>query len=164
MADTEHTGATTYEKRDVSVRPVAIVTVAILVASFLVMIPVRLLFAYFKGREQAQQSAPISMTRSQVAEEVPEPRLEPIIGQTLAETRKREREKLTTYGWVDKSAGVVRIPIDRALELTAASGLPSRAGAPPYEQFAPTNRGSEGAGGSDSRAASPIVSTQVGHE
>lgn len=164
MADTEHMGATTYEKRDVSVRPVAIVTLAIVIASFAVMVPVRLLFAYFKGHEQAQQAAPVSLTRAQAPEEVPEPRLEPIIGQTLAETRKREREKLTTYGWVDKSGGVVRIPIDRALELTAEAGLPSRAGAAPYEQFAPNNRGTEGAGGSDSRAASPVVPTQVGHE
>lgn len=164
MADTEHMGATKYEKRDVNIRPVAIVTAAIILASFAVMVPVRLLFAYFKGHEAAQQTAPTSLTRGQVAEEVPEPRLEPIIGQTLAETRKREREKLTTYGWVDKSSGVVRIPIDRALELTASAGLPSRAGAEPYNQFAPTNRGTEGAGGSDSRAASPIVPTQVGHE
>lgn len=164
MAGTEHHGATTYEKRDVSVRPVAIVTVAIIVGSFAVMVPVRLMFAYMKGREQAQQTAPVSLTRAQTAEEVPEPRLEPIIGQTLAETRKREHEKLTTYGWVDKSGGVVRIPIERALELTAASGLPSRAGAAPYSQFAPTNRGTEGAGGGDSRAASPILPTQVGHE
>ena len=84
-----------------------------------------------EGREQAQQTAPVSLTRAQVPEEVPEPRLEPIIGQTLAETRKRELEKLTTYGWVDKTGGVVRIPVERALELTAASGLPSRAGAAP---------------------------------
>jgi hypothetical protein len=164
MAGTDHTGATSYEKRDVTVRPVAIVTVSILVASFLVMIPIRLLFLYLHGREQAHQTAPVSVTRAQVAEEVPEPRLEPIIGKTLADVRQREREKLTTYGWVDKSAQVVRIPIERAIELTAQAGLPSRAGAEPYRRFPPTNRGTEGAGGSDSHAVAPIAAPQVGHE
>ncbi len=36
-------------------------------------------------------------------------------------TSREEAEKaLTTYGWVDKNKGVVRIPIDRAMELTVA--------------------------------------------
>ncbi len=31
-----------------------------------------------------------------------------------------------SYGWVDQPAGVVRIPIDRAMELLAQRGLPTR--------------------------------------
>ena len=31
-----------------------------------------------------------------------------------------EREHLHHYGWVDKNSGVVRIPIERAIELVAA--------------------------------------------
>ena len=37
----------------------------------------------------------------------------------LAELRKKQAEQATTYGWVDQKAGVVRLPIDRAIELTA---------------------------------------------
>ena len=36
--------------------------------------------------------------------------------------RESEREKLTTYGWVDRGAGVVRIPIDDALRLMSERG------------------------------------------
>lgn len=36
----------------------------------------------------------------------------------LGELRGREKTELTTYGWVDQKAGVVRLPIDRAMELT----------------------------------------------
>ncbi len=36
----------------------------------------------------------------------------------LAELRGKERTAATTYGWVDQPAGVVRLPIDRAIELT----------------------------------------------
>ena len=40
--------------------------------------------------------------------------------------REHEHEVLTTYGWTDKSAGVVRIPIDRAKDLLIERGLPVR--------------------------------------
>jgi hypothetical protein len=36
----------------------------------------------------------------------------------LAALREREATRLSTYQWVDHKAGVVRIPVDRALELT----------------------------------------------
>ena len=38
----------------------------------------------------------------------------------LKDLHAREHEELTTYGWVDKEAGTVRIPIERAMELVAA--------------------------------------------
>lgn len=36
----------------------------------------------------------------------------------LAELRGKEKTTATTYGWVDQPAGVVRLPLDRAVELT----------------------------------------------
>lgn len=36
----------------------------------------------------------------------------------LRQLRATEEEKLTRYRWVDKNADVVRIPLDRAMELT----------------------------------------------
>lgn len=36
----------------------------------------------------------------------------------LADLRAREQTEQTTYGWVDQKAGVVRLPIDRAMQLT----------------------------------------------
>jgi hypothetical protein len=35
----------------------------------------------------------------------------------LAEHRAKEQAESTTYGWIDQKAGIVRIPIDRAMEL-----------------------------------------------
>lgn len=37
----------------------------------------------------------------------------------LTEARAKEQAAATTYGWVDQSKGVVRLPVDRAIELTA---------------------------------------------
>ena len=36
----------------------------------------------------------------------------------LAEHRAKEHAESTTYGWVDQKAGIVRLPVDRAIELT----------------------------------------------
>jgi len=39
----------------------------------------------------------------------------------LRELRDHEQTELTTYGWIDEKAGIVRLPIDRAMELTQQS-------------------------------------------
>jgi hypothetical protein len=44
--------------------------------------------------------------------------------------REGEEKKLNTYQWIDKNAGTVRLPIDRAKELLLQKGLPV-AGATP---------------------------------
>ena len=46
-----------------------------------------------------------------------------------AKDRDARRSRLESYGWVDRKAGVVRIPIARAMELSAQGARP-RAGAP----------------------------------
>jgi hypothetical protein len=38
---------------------------------------------------------------------------------TLAEVGQKAAQSTTGYGWIDQKAGVVRLPIDRAMELTA---------------------------------------------
>lgn len=56
----------------------------------------------------------------------PQPRLLVNEPANLADLRKHEQEMLTTYGWMDQSAGIVRLPIDRAKELLIERGLPVR--------------------------------------
>lgn len=38
---------------------------------------------------------------------------------TLATQREKEAQQGLSYGWTDKTAGKVQLPIDRAMELTA---------------------------------------------
>jgi hypothetical protein len=44
----------------------------------------------------------------------------------LADLRAHEHEVLTTYDWVDKAAGTVRMPIDKAKDKLIEQGLPVR--------------------------------------
>ena len=48
----------------------------------------------------------------------------------LATFRAHEQEVLETYGWQDKNAGTVRLPIERAMELALERGFPVRGAAP----------------------------------
>ncbi len=38
---------------------------------------------------------------------------------TLATQREKEAQQRSSYGWADKTAGKVQLPIERAMELTA---------------------------------------------
>jgi hypothetical protein len=40
--------------------------------------------------------------------------------------RAHEQQVLTTYDWVDKNAGTIRIPIDQAKDMLIKQGLPTR--------------------------------------
>ena len=54
------------------------------------------------------------------------PRLQPIPANEIFEFRQRENAELSEYGWVDRNAGTVRIPIEQAKDLLLQRGLPSR--------------------------------------
>ena len=54
----------------------------------------------------------------------PEPRLETNEIADLKTVRLEEEARLTRYEWANKSAGIVRIPIARAMELIEQRGLP----------------------------------------
>jgi len=45
--------------------------------------------------------------------------LQPAPAADLKSYRGEKRSELDSYGWVDRQAGVARIPIERAMELTA---------------------------------------------
>ncbi len=55
----------------------------------------------------------------------PLPRLETANGQVLDALHAQEDQLLNNYTWINKSAGTLRIPIDRAIQLTAQRGLPT---------------------------------------
>jgi hypothetical protein len=68
---------------------------------------------------------------AELTQTFPTPRLQTDDGaQDITVLHAREDLLLSNYSWVDQSKGTVRIPIERAMELTAQRGLPV---APPVE-------------------------------
>ena len=57
------------------------------------------------------------------------PRLQISAPAELEFFRNREEAELHSYGWINRKAGVVRIPIERAMDLILQEGLPARTNA-----------------------------------
>jgi hypothetical protein len=45
---------------------------------------------------------------------------------SLQQLRDEEQKALNDYEWVDRNAGVARIPVDRAMEIISQNGLPTQ--------------------------------------
>jgi hypothetical protein len=52
------------------------------------------------------------------------PQLTPNQQAALAQLRAHERTRMNEFAWVDRQQGVARVPIARAIEIVAKSGLP----------------------------------------
>jgi hypothetical protein len=115
-----------HEHSDVNIRAIFGFGAALLVVAAVVHLLIYVLFGYFNSREGRQAPAAYPLAASESHREPPEPRLQTDPRQDLADLRSREDEQLSSYGWVDKNAGVVRIPIDAAMKLTLERGLPAR--------------------------------------
>jgi len=60
----------------------------------------------------------------------PEPRLQTTAPLDLQHYRADQDKTLESYGWVDPQAGIVRIPVDRAMDLLLQKGYPVRGSSP----------------------------------
>ncbi|MCA1584003.1 MAG: hypothetical protein LC791_04255 [Acidobacteria bacterium] len=74
-------------------------------------------FWFFERQEQAAdreaQTFPLAVGQVRQA---PTPRLQTQPFKDLYLLRQHETEQLSSYGWVDQATGIVRLPIDRAME------------------------------------------------
>ena len=105
--------------------------VGILAASMAVAVPMIMFFLWLQYRSMAGDrygglAAPtLGAPQSQPQAVLPEPRLIVDSGADLAKFRAQEDEELTNYGWINRRSNVVRLPIERAMELIVQRGLPS---------------------------------------
>jgi hypothetical protein len=130
-------GNADYERRDIGVAGVVYFLVGILVALVFTYFIVDGLYHYLDKRSEAEQ-APLNplvtnapadtrhIATDYPQDAFPNPRLETDECGQLNAIRLKEEQTLSTYDWLDKNAGTVRIPIDRAMDLIAQRGLPVR--------------------------------------
>ena len=83
------------------------------------------LYNYLDARELAEKAPryPLSTAQRPLP---PAPRLQTHPFMDVQQLRREEQRFLNRYTWVDRGAGVVRIPVDRAIEVLAERGLPYR--------------------------------------
>jgi hypothetical protein len=83
-------------------------------------------FKYLDAREQAEKARRYPLTAGVERPLPPLPRLQTFPFDDVKGLRREEAKLLEHYTWLDKNAGTVRIPVERAIELLAAKGLPHR--------------------------------------
>jgi len=125
-----------HEERDVTFRPVVWAGIGMAVVTALVFVLMRWTYVSYFAREAAESPAANPLSSSYGRHLPPEPRLQTHPVQDLAALHTAEDAVLNSYGWIDRQAGIVRIPIARAMELLAQRGLPAQAetGERPGEQ------------------------------
>jgi hypothetical protein len=158
----EHRPDAGFEREDLGSRPIfgfliSLVIVGILIY-YLLWGMFRFLDTYNRQHERpvSPMVVPEEETRTAGREQIqqfPEPRLEDNERTELNDFRYGEEERLNSYGWVDQNAGIVHIPITRAMELIAQQGLPTTplAGAEPAPS-SPVNLAKQAAEKSDTSA------------
>ncbi|HXA51532.1 MAG TPA: hypothetical protein VNV86_14545 [Candidatus Acidoferrum sp.] len=78
-------------------------------------------FRFFQQREEGRSTAepnPIAV--------FPHPQVLTDEPKNLARFRAEQEKDVTGYGWVDQSKGVVRIPVDQAIDMLLKKGVPVR--------------------------------------
>jgi hypothetical protein len=144
-----------FERQDLSARGVFAFLISLAVGGVLVYFVVWGLYRFMDARQrshQPQQSPLVQQvetdTRIVSPDQItkfPQPRLERNERVEIKEFRLKEEQTLNSYGWVDEKAGVVRIPIERAMQLLAQRGLPTapKAGTVPASAVSVANQAAE---------------------
>jgi hypothetical protein len=128
MRDAKHPGEDApvigagHEESDLQPRLIAAFGVGLAVTVFVCLVVAVWIFNFLAAREAKQDVPPSPLAK---VEAPLEPRLQVAGPKDLAQFRAAEETILETYAWVDRQAGTVRIPIDRAIQLLLERGLPA---------------------------------------
>jgi hypothetical protein len=85
---------------------------------------------YLERREALEKTARYPLAAGRQRPLPPPPRLQTYPFDDIKDMRADQRRLLDRYEWVDRRNGIVRIPVERAMDLIAERGLPHRATAP----------------------------------
>ncbi len=122
-----HDAGVHHESSDVNIRAIFMFVIGLLVVTATTYGVVWGLFVYLDRAATRDLSGRVyPLAAGQEDRLPPEPRLQTNPKADLSDLRTSERELLESYSWVDRNAGVVRIPLDEAMRLTIQRGLTAR--------------------------------------
>lgn len=120
-----HEMPTGHETVDASVRGIIYTGIGLAISTAIIIMIVYGIFQYLA--EHPVTTAPSNpMAETDRQEFPPAPRIQEHPAVELQDLHTQEDQILNTYGWTDKPAGIVRIPLDRAMELQMERGFPTR--------------------------------------
>jgi hypothetical protein len=128
-----------FERQDLQPRGVIYFLLGLGIATVICLFVLKGVYGFLDQRERALQP-PVSPLITNAPEDTrhiapaypetafPNPRLEENERDQLSGFLTKEEQTLYSYGWVDEKEGIVRIPIERAMDLIVERGLPVRPG------------------------------------
>jgi hypothetical protein len=131
-----------YEHRDADTRSLLKFGLGLVIILIVVFFSMKWMFSFFaKSQPLGPPASPFENVRVLPSQ----PRLQVKPGADLRSYCGEQMQKLDTYGWVDPENGVVRIPIDRAIDATIERGLPARPAGGAQSYAPPVSVSREGA-------------------
>lgn len=119
----EH-GEPGHEPTDAEIRLVVASGAALVVICIGVLLFLSWLMRGYKSQERAGDTTRPPLFADDRGQ-FPEPRLQENPHADLLKMREADRAELAGYGWVDRKAGIAKIPIERAMDVVAKKGLPT---------------------------------------
>jgi hypothetical protein len=125
MATSPHaTQSPGYERSDAS--PRGLIYFVLTIAAVLAVVSLFLIWL-FKHYQKIENPGSFVATPFEAVQPLPPPpRIQPDPSVDIRNYLQSQQNVLNTYGWIDRQAGIVRMPIDRAMELVLERGLPAR--------------------------------------
>ena len=116
-----------HEESDINVRAIITFVVVLTVITVAIQVAMIGLFKVYNRIETKTEPvvSPLTAGPAQVGD-FPSPSLQTTPWTDLQKLRASEHDYLNSYGWVDESAGIARVPIDKAKAMLLQKGLPVR--------------------------------------
>lgn len=129
-AYTQHGVETGQIDREIDVKSIVWMGVGLVVTALVVHF---LIWGLLRGFDKMDDRRDVPLTPIEAAspqpQDFPEPRLQTNEEQDMRELREEEDRLLGRAGWVNRTAGVVRVPVDVAIDVIARRGVePGAAG------------------------------------
>jgi hypothetical protein len=139
MSETLKNGPDSFETEDLSPQGVFYFMAALAVVGIVIYFVVVGMYKFLDAYDRKHQAPPNPMaiatganTRTMTYPEIlshidntfPKPVLEHSEQTQFREVLEQQDQTLASYDWVDQKQGIVRIPIDKAMELLTQRGLP----------------------------------------
>lgn len=113
-----------YERRDANIPALLKLALGMAIVIAITLVAVKWTFNIFeKFMPLGEPAAPFEQSRQLP----PSPMIQAAPHMELKDYCVVQENNVKGYAWVDQQQGIVRIPIDRAMELTLQKGLPVRA-------------------------------------
>ena len=110
-----------HETTDINVWAVGKFAIGLVIVCVVSLLLLFGLLKFFQSREETSVANTVEPVKL-----FPEPQLQKTEILDLKALHAEEDKLLNGYAWVDPKQGIVRIPVDRAIEVLATRGLPSR--------------------------------------